>query len=98
FLTAPPASAEPPASVDPEARRLAEEGLRHFDLGQYADAIRDFKAAYLRAPSPELLYDLAQAYRLSGDCPQAAAMYRRYLATSPTGRQRARTDQRIAEL
>src|SRR5690606_1942076 len=35
---------------------------------------------------PEVLYALAQAERLSGDCPTAIALYRRFLASGPAER------------
>src|SRR5690606_28579845 len=53
------------------------------DRGDYARAIAAFKEAYVLAPSPGLLFNLAQAYRLRGNCDDAALMYRRYIAAAP---------------
>jgi tetratricopeptide (TPR) repeat protein len=77
---APSARAEPP--VSPLARQLSDQGRGLHDLGDYDQAIVAYKHAYLIAPSPGLLFNIAQAYRLAGDCSSAAAFYRRYLATS----------------
>ncbi|HEY1555956.1 MAG TPA: hypothetical protein VGF94_14060 [Kofleriaceae bacterium] len=74
-----------PDQIPPKARALAERGRAFHDAGDYAHAIRAFEEAYALAPSPPLLFDLAQEYRLSGDCDEAAWMYRRYLATDPSG-------------
>jgi hypothetical protein len=105
-MGAPPALAhgapEPPASVGHEARaegrRLFEEGLKHFNIGEYDLAIEKFKDSYKRDPVPGLLYNLAQAHRLKGDCGQALVLYRRYLAARPTTKDRARVEARIVEM
>jgi tetratricopeptide (TPR) repeat protein len=74
-----------PEQIPPRARALAEQGRAYHDAGDYAHAIRAFEEAYALAPSPTLLFDLAQAYRLSGECDEAAWMYRRYLGSEPSG-------------
>lgn len=84
-------------SVDPEARRLAEQGLAHFEAGRYADAIADLEASYRITPAPGLLYNLAQAHRLKGDCAAALEHYRRFLTGDPAGNIRELTEARIAE-
>jgi len=48
------------------------------------------------APNPALLFNLAQAYRLQGNCDDAALMYRRYLATNPDPEQRALAEFHLA--
>ena len=70
-------------AVPAKARTLAERGRAFHDAGDYANAIAAFTQAYVIAPSPALLFNLAQAYRLQGNCDDAALMYRRYLATNP---------------
>lgn len=72
-----------PEVVPPKARTLAEQGRTAHDAGKYDEAIVSFKEAYVIAPSPGLLFNIAQAYRLQGDCDGAAMMYRRYLETDP---------------
>ncbi len=66
------------------ARLLAARGRAAYDLGDYGAAAVAFENAFALAPSPPLLFDLAQAYRLSGNCVLAGAYYRRYLETNPT--------------
>ena len=87
-----------PGGATPEAVRLYDEGLRHFRAGEYDQAIHRLRQSYLEAPLPALLYDLGQAFRLKGDCAEALAFYRRFLATNPDGKRRERTVARIAEM
>src|SRR5262249_12179381 len=72
-------------SLDPpeRARALSDQGRSYHASGDYDHAIGSFKAAYELAPSPGLLFNMAQAYRLKGDCANAATMYKSYLRTDP---------------
>jgi tetratricopeptide (TPR) repeat protein len=102
----PAAAADVAAPVVPDAeglkearaRRLAESGLQQYRAGAYDDAIASFEAAFALAPAPGLIYNLAQAHRMKGDCPGAFALYRRYLDSDPDGKLRERTLARLAEL
>lgn len=76
------ASADEP--VPEKARQLAVRGRELHDRGDYPRAIAAFKEAYVIAPSPALLFNLAQSYRLQGNCDDATLMYRRFLSTDPT--------------
>ena len=85
-------------AVPTKARTLAERGRAFHDAGNYAAAITAFTQAYVMAPSPALLFNLAQAYRLQGDCEDAALMYRRYLATNPSPEGRALAEMHLASV
>jgi tetratricopeptide (TPR) repeat protein len=79
-------AAAAPASADDiplKARKLAEHGREMHKRGEYDRAITAFKEAYVMAPSAGLLFNLAQAYRLQGNCDDAELMYRRFIATNP---------------
>jgi hypothetical protein len=69
------------------AKQLADEGRRFHSEGHYAAAIAAYKDAYVLAPRAGLLFNLAQAYRLAGDCAEAAWMYQRFLASAPSSEQ-----------
>jgi tetratricopeptide (TPR) repeat protein len=56
-------------------RSLFEEGERHYRAGKYELAAEAFREAYRLLPSAELLYNLAQAERLSGNCEAALGHY-----------------------
>lgn len=77
-----------PEKVPNKARELADKGRKHHQAGDYGAAVSAFKEAYVLAPSPGLLFNIAQAYRLAGNCDEAAWMYRRFLDTDPRGTQR----------
>jgi len=85
-------------SVPAKARTLAERGRAFHDAGEYSQAIAAFTLAYVIAPSPALLFNLAQAYRLQGNCDDAALMYRRFLATNPAPEQRALAESHLANV
>jgi len=84
--------------VPAKARALAERGRALHDAGDYANAIVAFTQAYAMAPSPALLFNLAQAYRLLGDCDDAALMYRRYIATNPGPERSALAESQLAAM
>ncbi|MDX2091792.1 MAG: hypothetical protein SFX73_28280 [Kofleriaceae bacterium] len=70
--------------VPRHAKQLAAKGRAAHAAGAYGDAILAYREAYGLAPSPSLLFNLAQAYRLAGNCHAAVQMYRRFLAEGPT--------------
>jgi hypothetical protein len=75
----------PPAepSKAPSAVELFETGKRHFDIAEYRAAITAWKQAYVLSDRPLLLFNLAQAYRLAGDCAQANRLYLNYQRVEP---------------
>jgi tetratricopeptide (TPR) repeat protein len=85
-------------TVPAKARALAERGRAFHDAGDYTKAIAAFTQAYVMAPSPALLFNLAQAYRLQGSCDDAALMYQRYLATNPSPEGRALAETHLANV
>ncbi|MCU1282083.1 MAG: hypothetical protein JWM53_5629, partial [bacterium] len=86
------------AAPDNVARVLTHQGLELYKRGEYQAAIDRFKQAYLVAPAPLLLYDVAQAYRLAGDCAAARRYYVEYQAADADGARRAGVDGRIADM
>jgi tetratricopeptide (TPR) repeat protein len=76
-----------PAAADDKARakHLYDDGLAHYNVGEYAAAIESWKQAYVIQPKPILLFNIGQAYRLSGDCAQATTFYDRYASDAPPG-------------
>jgi len=76
-LVASAARAEPPR-VD-----HYEIGKRLFLAKRYTEALQEFRRALAVAPRPEVLYSMAQAQRMLGDCPGAVETYRAFLAGRP---------------
>jgi len=93
------ASAQP-ASSSPDdganAAALYDEGKRHFDIGEYAQAIASWKQSYLRSSAPLLLFNIAQAYRLSGNCAQANRFYLNYRRAENHPKNQAELDKAMA--
>ncbi len=85
-----------PERIPNKARLLADEGRAYHQAGDYAAAVAAFKEAYVLAPSPGLLFNLAQSYRLAGNCDEAAWMYRRFLDTNPIGAHRQLAETHLA--
>jgi tetratricopeptide (TPR) repeat protein len=78
------------------ARALYDDGVRHYNVAQYEAAIEAFKQAYLISGDPHLLFDVAQSYRLKGDCEQALRFYRNFLRESPKAAEAAQVEAAIA--
>ena len=80
------AAADPPTAEDstsstPES--LYTEGQTAYDRTDYATAIARWHAAYELSGEPSLLFDVAQAQRLSGDCSAALETYEHFVAIDP---------------
>ena len=89
-------SGEP--SAEQQAAALYAEGSTHFNLAEYDQAIDAFKQAYALSAAPGFLYNIAQAYRLKGDCAQAVLFYGNYLRAKPDADNRAAVEERIHEM
>jgi len=69
-----------PAFADGAADHVAA-GKRAFADQRYAEAAAEFRAAYDLQADPKLLYSIAQAQRMAGDCTGAIASYEAFIAT-----------------
>jgi tetratricopeptide (TPR) repeat protein len=97
--SSPPEAA--PSATTPavsEAKRLFTEGRALYDLGHYAQAIEKFEAAYRRSQDPTLLFNIAQAHRLAGDCPRALENYQHFLRLDSVSPARAQADAHVQQL
>ena len=81
-----------------EAKDHYDRGMAHYELGEFASAVEEFKQAYARSQAPGLLFNLAQASRLNKDYEQALHFYRTYLRVRPDAANRDDVEKRIAEL
>jgi tetratricopeptide (TPR) repeat protein len=86
----------------PEPQEVAREhyrkALAHYDLRQFDRAIAEFQQAYAISGAPELLFNMAQAHRLRGDCKHALHFYRTYLRLVPDAPNRDDVQARIGEM
>ncbi|HEY2728711.1 MAG TPA: tetratricopeptide repeat protein [Polyangia bacterium] len=93
-----PARADDAAAASAAAREHYQKGTSFYDLGRYADAIKEFEAAYEIKNDPALLYNLAQSNRLAGNSEQALHFYRTYLRYVPKATNRTEIEERIKQL
>jgi tetratricopeptide (TPR) repeat protein len=82
-----------------------QEAAKHFKTGQdaynkadYPTAVKEFVSAYQIAPYNDLLLNIGQAYRLSGDTEKALAYYEKYVEFEPNGAQVADAKKHITEI
>jgi tetratricopeptide repeat protein len=93
------ASAAPARADDAQAaRELFTQGNTFFDLGQFEKAIDAWQQGYQLKNDPGFLYNIAQAYRTTGDTQKAIFFYKRYLSNAPKARNREEVEQKIAAL
>lgn len=92
------AQAQGSTTARDEARKHYDKGKQLYNVQLYEDAVKEFREAYLKFPSPVFLYNIGQALRLAGQREQAVAAYERYLAESPRARDRAEVETIIKQL
>jgi Tetratricopeptide repeat len=80
------------------AKAHFSKGTRLYEVGEYRQALDEFKAAHLAKPDPAFLYNIAQCHRQLGDLEQAVTLYKRYLVASPNAANRADVEKRVAEM
>lgn len=83
------------ADTEPSAYQQAVQLFRD---KAYLPAATKFEAAYQLSRDPELLFDIAQAYRLGHACAQAARYYHQFLDAVPHPPNRETLDTYIADM
>jgi hypothetical protein len=93
-------AAGPAAGQDltPTARELSDQALRQYQRGEFDAAIESFMGAFALSKNPGLLFNVAQAYRLKGDCEQARDYYQRYLNAEHESPFKLSLERRVAEM
>ena len=80
LLLCPAPSHAQPANDDQSGPGAAyRKGKTAYDVGNFEEAIAHFKQAYAMQPHEAYLYNIAQAYRQSGDCRNALFFFKRYV-------------------
>jgi tetratricopeptide (TPR) repeat protein len=85
-------------SPDELARRHHDRGTSLYNLGQFEEAISEYRRGYEQKADPVFLYNIAQAYRQLGAPDKALFFYRRYLSTAPEAANRRQVEGLVADL
>jgi len=85
-------------SSQARSKALYDQGSRAYKAGDYPRAVELFLAAYDLSHVPAILFNVAQAHRLAGDCERALEYYRRSLDEEPGAANRAEVEERIEEM
>jgi tetratricopeptide (TPR) repeat protein len=86
------------ASPEELARRHHERGSTFYNLGQFEEAIAEYRKGYEQKADPVFLYNIGQAYRQLGAHDKALFFYRRYLGTAADAPNRLEVEQWVVEL
>ena len=86
------------ARAAPTAEHLYALGKEAFDAQQYDVAIIRWRDSFALSHEPELIFNIAQAYRLSENCGAAIATYKQFVTLDPTSDERTFADDFIREL
>lgn len=100
-LALPIAAAQEPATTTSDEERAFlpfEAGVEAYRQGQFDVAIERFQEAFDLSGAPVLLYNLARAHEGAGHAAEAAATYRRYLASDAEIADRAEIEARVSAL
>lgn len=81
FLSANVWAANPPTE---EVKARVRKATGEYNLGKYLEAAQDYEAAYLQTLDANLLFNVAQAYRLAGETDKAITAYRSFLRSDPS--------------
>jgi tetratricopeptide (TPR) repeat protein len=90
----------PTSAAEQRARELYAEGSRLYDRARYDGALARFEEAYALFPRPELLFNIAQAYRLRGPafCAAALRYYEWYLRDDPNAGNRSEIEEIVRDM
>jgi len=90
------------ADKSPKPRTVAKQhyqaGKTAYNIHDWDEAIGEFKAAYKVVPDPVFLFNIAQAYRLKGDCKTAAEFYTTYRREEKNKKLRDSTDKVLHDM
>jgi tetratricopeptide (TPR) repeat protein len=81
-----------------EAERLYTEGQTAYDAKDYKLALAKWKRSYELSKLPALIFNIAQAERLGGDCTAALASYKKFVELDPTSSERETAEGLIKEI
>jgi tetratricopeptide (TPR) repeat protein len=81
-----------------QARGHVRRAAAASDLGNYAEAAKEYEAAYMKTSDANLLVNVGQAWQLAGERQKALTAFRSCVRIAPNGGQRAVCEAKIREL
>ena len=92
-----PAAPQSEAARKAEAKRLADEATRKYNLGQFKEALEVYSKAYETFPAASLLFNLGQCHRSLGNHERAVFFYEGYLREKPNAPNRDVVEELLVE-
>jgi tetratricopeptide (TPR) repeat protein len=80
------------------ARRHHERGTTLYNLGQFEEAIAEYRKGYEQKADPVFLLNIGESYRQLGAHEKALFFYRRYLSAVPDAPNRIQIAEKVATL
>jgi tetratricopeptide (TPR) repeat protein len=80
------------------ARTHFRRGETHFAMGRFADALKEYQAAYELKPLPGFLFNIGQCHRNLGHLEEAVFSFKRYLRLKPDAANHAAVEELATEL
>jgi tetratricopeptide (TPR) repeat protein len=93
-----PGSDLPKEKIIDQAQKLLSEANAHYAAEEYSQAREAYQAAYDLTQAPGFLYNIAQSYRLAGQCRPAIEYYEKFLSLEPKTELRAKVEGFVAEM
>jgi tetratricopeptide (TPR) repeat protein len=81
-----------------QARAFFRTATQHYDLGEFAEALHDFKEAYRNFEDPSFLFNIGQCHRQLGQNEPAVRFFKVYLSKVPDAPNKAEVRDLIAKL
>ncbi len=94
---APAPAPQSEAARKAEAKRLAEDATRKYNLGQFQEALDGYSKAYQTFPAASLLFNLGQCHRSLGNHERAVFFYEGYLREKPNAPNRDVVEELLVE-
>lgn len=91
------AAKESPGAAD-SAKAHFKLGRTHYQLGEYRDALVEFKEAYRLKQDASFLFNIGQCHRQLGELAEAIKLYGSYLREAPDAPNRAEVERFVREM
>ena len=91
-------AADETAGAAGSAKALYKQGRTHYQLGEYREALTEFKEAYRLKQDASFLFNIGQCHRQLGEYAEAIKLYGSYLREAPDAPNRAEVERFVREM